>query len=100
MKECLRRLKEVVDIGFVGGSDQKKIVEQLDLESIGLSDYFFSENGLIAYKGKELIGKQVRIRLSKAIKDFLGEDKLKLFLNYCLHYIADLDIPIKRGTFV
>ena len=30
MKECLRRLKEVVDIGFVGGSDQKKIVEQLD----------------------------------------------------------------------
>ena len=36
----------------------------------------------------------------KAIKDFLGEDKLKMFLNYCLHYIADLDIPIKRGTFV
>ena len=30
----------------------------------------------------------------------MGEDRLKLLVNYCLHYIADLDIPIKRGTFV
>lgn len=30
----------------------------------------------------------------------LGESKLKAFVNFCLHYIADLDIPIKRGTFV
>lgn len=29
-----------------------------------------------------------------------GEDKLKVFINFVLHYIADLDIPIKRGTFV
>lgn len=25
---------------------------------------------------------------------------MKSFINFCLHYIADLDIPIKRGTFV
>lgn len=36
----------------------------------------------------------------QAIKDFLGEEKLKNFINFCLHYIADLDIPIKRGTFI
>ena len=24
---------------------------------------------------------------------------MKKLVNYCLHYIADLDIPIKRGTF-
>ena len=30
----------------------------------------------------------------------MGEKKLKSFINFCLHYIADLDIPIKRGTFV
>jgi hypothetical protein len=30
MKDCLRQLKTIMDIGFVGGSDQKKIREQLD----------------------------------------------------------------------
>ncbi len=36
----------------------------------------------------------------QSLKAFLGEDKLKTFINFVLHYIADLDIPIKRGTFV
>eukprot|EP00118_Oscarella_pearsei_P010120 m.60841 g.60841 ORF g.60841 m.60841 type:complete len:99 (+) comp34948_c1_seq12:432-728(+) len=30
----------------------------------------------------------------------MGEDRLKRFINFCLRYIADLDIPIKRGTFI
>ena len=30
----------------------------------------------------------------------MGEERLKAFINFCLHYIADLDIPLKRGTFV
>jgi hypothetical protein len=29
-----------------------------------------------------------------------GEDKLKKLLNFLLIYIANLDIPIKRGTFI
>lgn len=33
-------------------------------------------------------------------KSWLGEDKLKKFINFVLHYIADLDIPVKRGTFI
>jgi len=32
----------------------------------------------------------------QSLKSFLGEDKLKEFINFTLHYIADLDIPIKR----
>jgi len=56
-------------------------------------DYSFSENGLIAYKGKDLIGKM-------SIKDHLGEEKLKNFLNFCLKYLSEIDIPIKRGTFI
>jgi len=27
---------------------------------------------------------------------FYGEDKLQPFVNFCLHYIADLKIPKKR----
>jgi phosphomannomutase len=30
----------------------------------------------------------------------MGEERLKTLINFCLHYIADLDIPIKRGTFI
>ncbi|PHT96589.1 Phosphomannomutase [Capsicum chinense] len=56
-------------------------------------DYCFSENGLVAHKDGKLIGKQ-------SLKSYLGEEKLKEFINFTLHYIADLDIPIKRGTFV
>ena len=56
-------------------------------------DYFFAENGLVAYKG----GEQVAVR---SITDELGEAKLQEFINFCLHYIADLELPVKRGTFV
>ena len=56
-------------------------------------DYVFAENGLVAYKDGKLVAVQ-------SIKKHLGEDKLKQLINFVLHYIADLDIPIKRGTFI
>ena len=28
----------------------------------------------------------------------MGEEKIKKFNNFCLHYLADLDIPKKRYT--
>ncbi|XP_078427471.1 phosphomannomutase isoform X2 [Wolffia australiana] len=90
MLEFMHKLRKVVTVGVVGGSDLVKISEQL-----GSSDYdfVFSENGLIAHKDGKHIG-------SQSLKTFLGEDKLKEFINFTLHYIADLDIPIKRGTFI
>jgi phosphomannomutase len=36
----------------------------------------------------------------QSLKDHLGEEKLQEIINFCLHYIADLKIPKKRGTFV
>lgn len=56
-------------------------------------DYVFSENGLVAYEGGNL-------RAEASLKTHLGEEKLKELINFLLHYIADLDIPIKRGTFI
>ena len=32
----------------------------------------------------------------KSIKTFIGEEKLKTFINFCLKYIADVGIPVKR----
>lgn len=56
-------------------------------------DYVFSENGLVAYKEGKLLATQ-------SLKTHLGETKLQEFINFVLHYIADLQIPIKRGTFI
>ena len=30
----------------------------------------------------------------------MGEDNLREFLNYTLKYLANLDVPQKRGTFI
>ncbi len=56
-------------------------------------DYLFSENGLVAHKAGKLLATQ-------SLKAFLGEDKLKQFINFTLKEIAEIDIPVKRGTFI
>lgn len=52
-------------------------------------DYAFAENGLTAYK----TGKQLA---SQSFIKHVGEDRYKVLVNFILHYIADLDVPIKR----
>lgn len=59
MKECLKRLREVATVGIVGGSDLAKQQEQMGERVIHEVDFSFSENGLVAYKNGEMIGKQV-----------------------------------------
>ncbi|KAI8545165.1 hypothetical protein RHMOL_Rhmol07G0020800 [Rhododendron molle] len=93
MLKFMQELRKVVTIGVVGGSDLVKISEQLGKSVINEYDYVFAENGLVAYKDGKLLGTQ-------SLKSYLGEEKLKEFINFTLHYIADLDIPIKRGTFI
>ena len=93
MKTFMGKLMEKVVVGIVGGSDLVKQQEQIGANVIHEYDYSFSENGLIAYKHGELIGKT-------EISKHLGEEKLKKLINWILRYIADLDIPIKRGTFI
>lgn len=96
MLTLLSRLRQLCAIGYVGGSDLSKQQEQLGTSSIPvqtLFDYSFSENGLTAFKGTTPLAAQSFI-------GWLGDDRYKRLVNWCLHYIADLDIPIKRGTFV
>ncbi|KAF9078183.1 eukaryotic phosphomannomutase [Rhodocollybia butyracea] len=96
MISVLRDLRKKVAIGFVGGSDLVKISEQLAAggsNAVEDFDFAFAENGLTAYRmGKPLA--------SESFINFLGEEKYKPLVNFILHYVADLDIPIKRGTFV
>lgn len=93
MIEFLKELRKVTHIGMVGGSDLVKQKEQLGDDVLDLFDYTFPENGLMAFKD----GKQIA---STSMVEFLGEDKLKQFINFTLAYLAQLDIPVKRGTFI
>eukprot|EP00013_Stygamoeba_regulata_P010332 CAMPEP_0177685420 /NCGR_PEP_ID=MMETSP0447-20121125/33029_1 /TAXON_ID=0 /ORGANISM="Stygamoeba regulata, Strain BSH-02190019" /LENGTH=249 /DNA_ID=CAMNT_0019195481 /DNA_START=46 /DNA_END=795 /DNA_ORIENTATION=- len=93
MKRVLQKLREKVVVGIVGGSDLAKGKEQLGDDLVDRFDYYFPENGLVAFKD----GKQFH---AQSFKDHLGEEKLKEVINFVLHYIADLEIPQKRGTFV
>lgn len=52
-------------------------------------DFAFAENGLTAYRMGKVLSTQSFI-------GHLGEDKYKKLVNFVLHYIADMDIPIKR----
>ncbi|KAL9713770.1 Phosphomannomutase 1 [Leucoagaricus gongylophorus] len=96
MIETLRELRKKVAVGFVSGSDLPKIKEQLEIPGTDLladMDYCFFENGLTAYKLGQVLP-------SESFISFIGEERYKILVNFILHYIADLDIPIKRGTFV
>lgn len=57
--------------------------------AVEMFDFGFAENGLTAYK----LGKQLP---SQSFIKHVGEEEYKKIVNFCLHYIADLDIPIKR----
>ena len=96
MLQLLSALRQKVAIGFVGGSDLAKQQEQIGTSSIpvtSLFDFCFAENGLTAYKmGVPLA--------SHSFIKWIGEDKYKELVKFLLHYMADLDIPVKRGTFI
>lgn len=96
MLALLARLRERCAIGFVGGSNLVKQQEQLGsntIDVVTLFDWCFAENGLTAYK----LGEQLA---SSSFIEYIGEKNYKELVNFCLHYIADLDVPVKRGTFV
>ncbi|CCJ29138.1 unnamed protein product [Pneumocystis jirovecii] len=96
MFDLLLELKKKVVIGFVGGSNLEKQQEQLGLDGmsvIDIFDYAFPENGLVAYEQGKLLECQSFIK-------WLGEEKYKKFANFCLRYMSEIDIPIKRGTFI
>lgn len=63
------------------------------MDCVDQFDYGFAENGLTAYK----MGRELK---SQSFIGWLGEEKYKKLVRFCLAYISKLDIPVMRGTFV
>lgn len=93
VRETLAALRKKVVVGFVGGSDLVKQQEQLGATVIDDFDYCFSENGLTAYK----LGKQLA---SQSFIGWIGEEKYNRLAKFILRYLADLELPKRRGTFI
>lgn len=77
MEEFMEELRSAIHVGVVGGSDLPKQKEQLGEDVTEKYDYSFSENGLLAYKKGEVIH-------TKSFVKYLGEDKMKTFINFVL----------------
>ncbi|CAM9022970.1 hypothetical protein WICANDRAFT_36445 [Wickerhamomyces anomalus NRRL Y-366-8] len=92
-KQLLADLRKKVVIGFVGGSDLQKQVEQLGANVLNEFDYCFSENGLTAYK----LGQQLA---SQSFIGWIGEEKYNELAKFILGYLANIDLPKRRGTFI
>jgi len=93
MMDFMTVLSKKITVGIVGGSDLPKQIEQL---GDGITDRFpynFSQNGLVAYKHGSLLE-------SQTVSKFLGEDNIKKIVNWTMKYLSEIDIPVKRGTFI
>lgn len=92
MLQTLSDLRKKCTIGVVGGSDLPKQKDQLGDNVLDLVDYSFCENGLVAFHGHEKIGET-------SMKEHFSVQQMNHLVNWTLRYIADLDIPVKTGTF-
>jgi len=93
MLEFMTSLKSKVTVGIVGGSDLVKQKEQLGNDVLERYPWNFSQNGLVAYKNGSLVGEAT-------IAKELGEANVTRLVNWTMKYLSNVDLPIKRGTFI
>ncbi|GFE54157.1 phosphomannomutase [Babesia ovis] len=97
VKQVLLRCKQRgFEIALVSGSKYEKIRRQINDDCmfvIDQFDYVFAENGTQYYRGDALLK-------SLDITDVVPEATLRAIVEFSLRYIADLEIPVKRGTFI
>lgn len=85
--------KENVHLGFVGGSNLEKQIEQLGEENFDLFYWRFSENGLLGYKDNVCIHEESFVKT-------LGETHFQKLINIILSVLSTIECPVKRGTFI
>lgn len=93
LNNIVTNFNDKFDLAIVGGSNLEKQREQLGDDLLSKFTYIFSENGLSSLKNGKLFHTQ-------SIRDYLGQTKMNTFVNWCLKYISNLDIPVKTGTFI
>lgn len=93
MAATLKALRKKTVVGFVGGSDFVKQEEQLGSTVKEDFDYCFSENGLTAFR----LGRPIE---TENFITWFGEKRYNELVKFSLHYLANLELPCRRGTFI
>lgn len=93
-KFLYEKVKQKAKLAIVTGANIEKVYEQMNGEKILKEfDFIFPENGIVHIEN----GKEVQ---KSSFSEKLGEETLTRFINFTLRYIADLELPFKRGTFI
>jgi phosphomannomutase len=102
MIESLKKLYEndKIEIGFVGGSDLNKQIEQIGLENMYLFKWKFTENGLKSYERIDDNYLKDKLIHSKNIVSQIGEEEYQKLINAILKTLSELNLPKKRGNFI
>ena len=82
-----------INFAVVGGSDYKQIKSQIG-KIFPILKFIFSENGGRTYDEK------LNLINDKRIHEHFNEKQIQEMLNFALRYIARLELPVKRGTFI
>ncbi|CAD8173861.1 unnamed protein product [Paramecium pentaurelia] len=93
MVDTLKQLCKLHYVGIVGGSDYQKIKDQVGQDVFEMVDFVFTENGLHSFKNGEHFHTQ-------SLNKFVGENHLQQFINFTLLQLSQIQLPIKRGTFI
>ena len=89
----LKKHHATIELGVVSGSDLGKLQEQLGDNLLHIFDWVCTENGLVTYhKGKKVH--------SNCMVDEIGEGAYQLLVNIFLRCLSNIELPIKRGTFL
>lgn len=94
-KEFIVSLKQNknIDLGVVSGSDLPKLREQIGDDILSIFDWVCSENGLVTYHQGEKVH-------SNNMVNEIGEGAYQLLVNIFLRELSNLELPVKRGTFL
>lgn len=93
MRDFLQIVRKKVTVALIGGSPLRQMFDKVGQNILNEVDFLFAENGLVAYADGKLL-KEMRLA------DVLTEEQIQAMLNWALHYISELKLPVKRGTFV
>ena len=94
MIDVLRQLKHKnYDLAIVSGGTFTKLSSQIQEKNMDLFKYIFAENGTTCVKHNKLF------EVNK-MTGHIREESIQRIINFVLRYIANLELPYKRGTFI
>lgn len=93
VRETLQKLRQVATVGVISGGTIEQVGTRLGPNFLNDFDYVFGENSCQSYHNAKLVDPYT-------MEAVLTRKEIIEMINWCLIYIANLDLPLKRGLFI